>query len=172
MKRTMKKEIAIAVGLSALLLLSGCQSGSGDAETEALKKQIGQLEQQIADLQQSGTEVSDTAISQTPAADASQQAAGQTTTYTLEELTSMVEAYVEKADAAASGDLEAFFSLKQEEKQLDDLLDSHEYELEDLYRQNALTQDEYRSQEQELEKLEDSLDGAEDRLERTFGIDD
>ena len=48
------------------------------------------------------------------------------TTYTMQELGSMVDAFVEKANSAAPGGtaadgLEQFFALKQEEKQIDDL---------------------------------------------------
>lgn len=115
---------------------------------------------------------------QTPAASKdTQEQSSLPTTHTMEELTSMVNAYIEKAKAAtpngtATDNMEQFFSLKQEEKQIDDALDLHEDELEKLYRQNALTRDEYKRLEQELEKLEDNLDSAEDQLEYTFGIDD
>lgn len=103
-------------------------------------------------------------------------AAGQTT-YTIEELSSMVDAFVQKAGAAepsgtASEDMEQFFALKQEEKQIDDLLDHHEDELEYLYKVQSLTRDDYKRLERELELLEDTLDAAEDQLERMFGIED
>ncbi|MCM1569446.1 MAG: hypothetical protein NC081_08370 [Roseburia sp.] len=184
MKKMIQKKVMVVAGMTVLLLLTGCQSKSDSAETEALKNQISQLEQQVAQLQQqSATENQDTISSQesmvvednidreqTSAADNGiQGTSNQATTYTMEELTSMVDAYLEKANAAtpngSSEDMETFFSLKQEEKQIDDLLDIHEDELERLYRQNALSKDEYKSLEWELEKLEDSLDDVEDRLE-------
>lgn len=104
-------------------------------------------------------------------------ASANSTTYTMQELSDMVDAYVEKAKAAspsgdASADMEQFFSLKQEEKQIDDKLDVHEDELEYLYRNNSLTRDEYTKMERELEQLEDKLDDVEDRLEFMYGIDD
>ncbi|MCM1254373.1 MAG: hypothetical protein NC321_16260 [Clostridium sp.] len=195
MKKIMKKKVTIAAGMTVFVLLTGCQSASDSAETEALKEQINQLEQQVAELQQQNTAQNQTTAAednqvqaQTPAADNQVQtqapatdngtltASSQTTTHTMEELTAMVEAYVEKANAAApagtSDDMETFFSLKQEEKQINDLLDIHEDELKRLYHQNALSRDEYKNLEWELEKLEDDLDNAEDNLERTFGIDD
>ncbi|MDE6365806.1 MAG: hypothetical protein K2L86_16375 [Lachnospiraceae bacterium] len=103
-------------------------------------------------------------------------AAGQTT-YTMEELSSMVDAFVQKAGAAvpsgtASQDMEQFFALKQEQKQIDDLLDHHEDELEYLYKTQSLTREDYKRLERELEMMEDELDAAEDRLEYAFGIDD
>ncbi len=99
------------------------------------------------------------------------------TTYTMQELGSMVDAFVEKANAAVPGGtaaevMEQFFALKQEEKQIDDLLDGHEDELEYLYKIQTLTRDGYKQLERELELLEDQLDAAEDRLEYVFGIDD
>ena len=99
------------------------------------------------------------------------------TTYTMEDLSSMVDAFVQKASAAApSGtsaqNMEQFLALKQEEKQIDDLLDQHEDELEYLYKAKTLTREAYKQLERELELLEDKLDAAEDQLEYTFGIDD
>ncbi|MCM1160326.1 MAG: hypothetical protein NC412_03790 [Roseburia sp.] len=176
-----KKKITAAVGIAVLLLLTGCQPSSNNTETEALKEQITQLEEQVAALKQENAAAENNTVSsqeQTPEADKdTQEQSSLPTTHTMEELTSMVNAYIEKAKAVtpngtASDNMEQFFSLKQEEKQIDDALDLHEDELEKLYRQNALTRDEYKRLEQELEKLEDNLDSAEDQLEYTFGIDD
>ena len=52
-KKRMKNSVS-AVGVLLALLVTGCQSNAGNssAETEALKAQIAQLEQQIADLEQ------------------------------------------------------------------------------------------------------------------------
>ncbi len=52
-KKRMKNSVS-AVGVLLALLVTGCQSNAGNnsAETEALKTQIAQLEQQIADLEQ------------------------------------------------------------------------------------------------------------------------
>lgn len=98
-------------------------------------------------------------------------------TYTTEELSTMVDDFVKKADTAVPAgtgqeSMEQFFSLKQAESQIDRALDLHEGELENQYRNGTLTSEEYRTLEQELEQLEDRLDDAEDRLERTFGIND
>lgn len=99
------------------------------------------------------------------------------TTYTIEELSAMVEAFAAKAgEAVTSGDaaqdMEQFFAMKQEEKQIDDALDYHEDELEYLYKNGSLTREEYKKLERELKLLEDKLDDAEDQLEYRFGIDD
>lgn len=193
----MKEQKLIIVGIIVILLVTGCRSNSGNGENVALKEQIAQLEQQVTALEEQITALrqqitvienennspqeqpvaTDNDAQGQPANDGNQESSVLSTTRTMEELTAMVEAFVEKAETAAPGEsssenMEQFFSLKQEEKQIDDALDLHENELENLYRQNTLTRDEYRSMERELEKLEDMLDNAEDRLERTFGIND
>lgn len=195
----MKKNYLIAAGIIGVLLLTGCNSGSSNAETEALKEQIAQLEQQVQSLQEGAaasegavTAGDDVQVQPGTADDTQAQPADNTgdtskaetsesgtlsTTRTMEELTDLVDAYVEKAGAASPNgtdaeNMESFFNLKQEEKEIDHALDLHEDELEYLYRQNTLTRDEYRKLERELEQLEDRLDQAEDDLEYLFGIDD
>lgn len=44
--------------------------------------------------------------------------------------------------------------------------------IEAQYKQGNLSYEDYRNQEQALEDIEDKLDASEDRLERTFGIND
>lgn len=179
-----KRNLLIIAGLMSALLLTGCQSNGENSETAALKQQIAQLEQQVASLEQQNTPepTDDTAkadAQESAAPDTADASSGNaaTTTRTMEELTAMVDSFAEKADAAApsgtnSENLEQFFSLKQEEKQIDNELDIHENELEAEYRNGSLTHEEYKTLERELDKLEDKLDLAEDRLELTFGIDD
>lgn len=194
----------LAAAGTAVLLLTGCQSDSS-VETEALKQQIAQLEQQVSALEQQAADKQDKMPEETPATAKSsvqdqtveeeqqfQTADGNTnnsassqsgtvindqTTYTMEELGSMVEAFVSKAGAAApsgtaSENMDQFLVLKNEEKQIDDILDRHEDELERLYREQNLTREEYRKLERELDLLEDKLDDMEDQLEYVFGIDD
>lgn len=194
----MKKRNLLFIGLMTAFLLTGCQTNTDQAETEALKQQITQLEQQVTALEQqtsssdqsadasesassteksTGTEEAAAQQQEAPAESATPAQGDLSTTYSIEELTSMVDAFEEKARAAvptgaSSEDMEQFFTLKQEENQIDDALDLHEDELEYQYRNGTLTRDEYRTLERELERLEDRLDDAEDRLELTFGIDD
>ena len=237
-KKRMKNSVS-AVGVLLAFLVAGCQSNAGNssAETEALKTQIAQLEQQIADLEQrqgagngsassapAAGEVSDSGVQADAGSGSSQKtqdgtsdAIGQSvaqaqkdtgvgngqsgaaqndtsvgnnsainrqgtsidglTTYTLDELSTVVDAFVTKVCAAApSGtaaqDMEQFFALKQEGKQIDDTLDTHEDELEYLYKTGSLTREEYKQQERKLELLEDQLDDIEDQMEYVFGIDD
>lgn len=197
----MKKRTLLAAGTLTVLLLTGC-SASSSAETEALKEQVAQLEQQLADLQAANdadsaaaadaqaddAQAADAQAGDAQAADAQTPAETQgtqttidpaagagATTYTMEELTTMVNDYVAKAEAATpsgSNDIEQFFSLKQEANQVENELERHEDELERQYRDGALTRDEYRANERELDHLDDLLDAAEDQLEYVFGIDD
>lgn len=181
-----KRNLLIIAGLMSALLLTGCQSNGENSETAALKQQIAQLEQQVASLEQQNTPdptddiaKADAQAQESAAPDTADASSGNAaaTTRTMEELTAMVDSFAEKADAAApsgtdSENLEQFFSLKQEEKQIDNELDIHENELEAEYRNGSLTHEEYKTLERELDKLEDKLDLAEDRLELTFGIDD
>ena len=248
----MKKKNLFALGITAVFLLTGCQSASDRAETEALKEQIARLEQQVSTLEQQNAQATNSqadaatqnqddsvtsAIVQPPtgaAADAALQspdeaavndmaqnqtktraddmaqspngtaedntaqnpnnaaaddtaqnpnnaaaddtaqnpdnaaaddmAAGTAaqnlaTTYTMEELSAMVDAFAVKSQSAtASGtsseNMEQFFVLKQEEKQIDDCLDRHEDELEYLYHNGSLTRDDYKKLERELERLD------------------
>lgn len=259
MRKLRMKNSVSAVGVLLALLVTGCQSNAGNssAETEALKAQIAQLEQQIADLEQrqgagdgsvpsapASDEVSDSDVQADAGSESSQKtqdgtsdAIGQSeaqtqndtsvgngqsgapqndtgvgnshvpghdegdyhdqvhnagdssainrqgtsidelTTYTLDELSTVVDAFVTKVCAAAPGgtaaqDMEQFFALKQEGKQIDDTLDTHEDELEYLYKTGSLTREEYKQQERKLKLLEDQLDDIEDQLEYVFGIDD
>ncbi len=271
MKRSNVKNNVFSIAAVVVLVMTGCQSDAGSAETEALKEQIARLEQQISELEQqqsaagnntaqgadpaaadnnsglqagadAGTENSqqpqnDTSVgnSQQTQNDTSvgnvqqlpqdnavaannQQSQSNTTdgnngnfhspghdegeyhnqshytgdssatvqqgtsideltTYTMDELSVLVDAFVAKAVSAvpsgqAAQDMEQFFALKQEEKQIDDALDRHEDELEYLYKKGSLTRDEYKQLDHKLELLEDQLDDIEDQLEYVFGIED
>lgn len=183
----MKKIGLLLLPAIAVTAFSGCRFWLAPSEADALKDKIEQLEQQLESLEQARTDGGEkTGAAQGRAPSAGEPASapeesgvqsGASTTHTMEQLTQMVRAFTEKAGAAAPGDtaaenMERFFALKQEEKTLDHALDLHETELEWLYRQKRLTRDEYKRQDMELERLEDLLDDAEDRLERVFGIDD
>ena len=176
----MKTKSLLLTGIVTAFLLTGCRTTNNDtaAENEALKQQVAQLEQQITDLKQEGTTAAgDNTTAVVPENTTGNNNATSDTIYTLEELTTMVDDFVSKAEAATPGNdeaqnLEQFFALKQEENQIDHALDRHENSLEDQYRAGSLTREEYREKERELEKLEDRLDDAEDRLEINFGIDD
>ena len=196
----MKKRLLVAAGVAGLLVLAGCQSGDS-AETEQLKQQIAQLEQQVTELENSSasdtaddtasadtaddtantadtsTDAADTAAGDaTAASDASAGNTGTAAVLTIDELTTKVDAFVEKADAEAASSaekvLENYFTLKQEAEEIDRELERYEDDLEYQYRNGSLTRDDYRTKEREADLLEDKLDAAEDTLEYVYGIDD
>ena len=194
----MKKRLLVAAGVAGLLVLAGCQSADS-SETEQLKQQIAQLEQQVTDLENSSAsdtaddtasadtantadtstdaEAADTAAGDaTAASDASAGNTGTAAVLTIDELTTKVDAFVEKADAEAASSaekvLENYFTLKQEAEEIDRELERYEDDLEYQYRNGSLTRDDYRTKEREADLLEDKLDAAEDTLEYVYGIDD
>lgn len=193
----MRKRNLIAAGIITALLLTGCQSGTNTSSDNTSSAAI--QEQAVTSTQpETATDTSTDNTTEAPADGAAESdgtetastgtpadtSAAQTdlqkdtgvVTYTFEELTALVTAFEEKVAAAAptgtDSDLETFFSLKQEENQIDDALDLYEDALELQYRNGTLTREDCKTQERELEQLEDILDRAEDDLEFTFGIDD
>ena len=50
-----RKRNILALGMITAFLLTGCRTTNDQTENEALKQQIAQLEQQIADLSQNST---------------------------------------------------------------------------------------------------------------------
>ena len=125
----MKQKYLFMIGMTAALSLTGCQSGSTNAETEALQEQITQLQQQITELEQQAsadtadapsakqseegtaaapeTSEPDNTGEALPAADSEAEntpssgaSDASATTHTMEELTAMVSAYEETAGAA------------------------------------------------------------------------
>lgn len=200
----MTKRNFLLVGVMLVIALSGCGANKENTEAEKLRQQIAQLEQKVSELESRNNSdghdqddvydqretVQEEAVQEKTVQEKTvQEEAGSRevvtaekepaleTTYTMEELTNMVDAFVDKADAAlpngsVSESTEQFFALKQEEKQIDHCLDIHEDELESLYHAGSITRDDYRILERELEALEDRLDDAEDKLEYIFGIDD
>lgn len=193
-----RKTCFFRIGLAFLLVFSGCGVQDG---TEALQSRITQLEQRVSEWEAKNLPASHGesggAVSQNEAPEFSSSgefsgdlsnvqsavipndgpAGGGQPTGTMEELAALVSAFEEKVNASqpkgeSAGSMELFFSLKQEEKQIDDCLDLYEDELEFQYRAGSLTASDYKAIERELEGLEDRLDAAEDRLEYIFGIDD
>ena len=51
----MRQNILLIAAMTAAFSLTGCQSGSTEAENEALRRQVEQLEQKISDLEQQMT---------------------------------------------------------------------------------------------------------------------
>jgi len=98
-------------------------------------------------------------------------------TYTLEELSVMVDEFVASVgsttpDINNSGNLDQFFSLKRKGDQIEHSLENYENSLEYQYRAGTLTREDYKKLDREIERLEEHLDAAYDRLEIAFDIDD
>lgn len=191
----MKKSNILIIGLAAAFLLSGCKSDSDSADNGEIKQQTAEVEQN-SDINQNNGQVESTeqdgaaGQGQTSNTSVQGQSSGQGvttsrkdtagqdgTTHTVEELRSMVNNFVQKIDNLTTDktntkDREQFLSLKNEEEQIDNSLDIYEDEIENKYRNQSITKNEFDEIENEIEILEDMLDDAEDRLEDVFGIDD
>ena len=66
----------------------------------------------------------------------------------------------------------SFFKAKGKLQEVENRLDLFEDDVESQYRQGKLDYEKARNSEIEIEKLEDQLDNAEDKLELRFGYDD
>ncbi|MBR5596223.1 MAG: hypothetical protein IKW30_02320 [Lachnospiraceae bacterium] len=167
-------------------IFAGCQNNDLSAENQSLKQQIAELRQQITTLeqpnettpsqeQQAENNNNMTTVSSNTANTASSEISA--TIYSLEELTVMVNEFEANVgsvtpDVNNSGNLDQFFSLKREGNKIEHALENYENSLEDQYRAGSITREDYRKLDMEIEKLDDLLDSACDRLEITFGIDD
>jgi len=164
----MKKLRLLGIAGFMTLALAGCQNTS-DREA-ALEDQIAQLEQQITSLE---NEKESTSVSSGETASVENNSKDDT----LETLTKAVNDAVKKAeDAKANGSNEenqkTFFKIKGELQDVENRLESYEDKIEDDFRQGNLSYEKARDEEIKVERLEDKLDDAEDRLENLFGYDD
>ena len=182
----MKSRTLLFIATISTLIFTGCQNNDLSAENQSLKQQISEMEQQITDLEQQVSDLEE----QNNTANLSEEnntsvnnnfsPINMTTdspTYTMEELSEMVDEFTVSVGSATpdinnSGNLDQFFSLKREADQIDQALENHENSLEDQYRAGTISREEYRKLDKEIEKLEETLDSAKDRLEITFDIDD
>lgn len=185
----MKKRMMMLLSIAVLAaLLTGCASSSREQE---LENQVEQLEQQITDMQKATNDIdntdaedttadsstADTTTDNSSAADTTADTTADTGANDFDTLSKKVADAVAEADAAkptgtAEENRKLFFEQKTALDALDRELDIYEDNLEAQYRQGALNYTDFRKQDLEVEKLEDNLDDAEDRLENRFGIDD
>ena len=171
------------------LIFTGCQNNDLSAQNNELKQQINELQQQVTELKkQNNISLQDTENIKTEENNLSHESVSSNTSnqtpsdldvtiYTIEELSAMVDEFISNVgsvtpDVNNSGNLDQFFSLKREGDQLEHALENHENFLEEQYRSGVITREDYRNSDRAIEKLEDLLDSACDRLEITFGIDD
>ena len=184
--QTMKSRTLLFIATISTLIFTGCQNNDLSAENQSLKQQISEMEQQIADLEQQVSDLEEqnntanlseentTSVSNNSSAT---NMTPDSPTYTMEELSEMVDEFTVSVGSATpdinnSGNLDQFFSLKREADQIDQALENHENSLEDQSRSGTISREEYRKLDKEIEKLEELLDSAKDRLEITFDIDD
>lgn len=182
----MKSRTLLFIATISTLIFTGCQNNDLSAENQSLKQQISEMEQQITDLEQQVSDLEEqnntanlseentTSVSNNSSAT---NMTPDSPTYTMEELSEMVDEFTVSVGSATpdinnSGNLDQFFSLKREADQIDQALENHENSLEDQYRAGTISREEYRKLDKEIEKLEELLDSAKDRLEITFDIDD
>jgi len=182
----MKSRTLLFIATISTLIFTGCQNNDLSAENQSLKQQISEMEQQIADLEQQVSDLEEqnntanlseentTSVSNNSSAT---NMTPDSPTYTMEELSEMVDEFTVSVGSATpdinnSGNLDQFFSLKREADQIDQALENHENSLEDQYRAGTISREEYRKLDKEIEKLEELLDSAKDRLKITFDIDD
>ena len=185
----MNSRTLLIITTISTLIFTGCQNNDLSAENQALKQHLTNLQQQVTELQQQNeTLVQNNATIQTAEnGDVTENVSSNTINnnssdpsvaiYTLEELSAMTDEFVVSVgsvtpDINNSGNLDQFFSLKKEGDQIEHALENHENYLENQYRNAIITREEYKKADSEIEKLEELLDSASDRLEITFGIND
>ena len=180
----MKTKLLLIATLSTFIL-TGCQNSNLSAENQALKQQVTELEYQLTQLQEanhntnaslaSDINVNQNTISENTMTRNSTE--NSTATYSLDELSAMVDEFVASVGSATpnmniTDNLDQFFSHKKQGDQIEHALENYENFLDSQYRIGNITHDEYRQTEREIDKLEDYVDSACDRLEIAFGIDD
>ena len=182
----MKSRTLLFIATISTLIFTGCQNNDLSAENQSLKQQISEMEQQITDLEQQVSDLEEqnnTAnLSEENTTSVSNNSSvtnmtPDSPTYTMEDLSELVDEFTVSVGSATpdinnSGNLDQFFSLKREADQIDQALENHENSLEDQYRAGTISREEYRKLDKEIEKMEETLDSAKDRLEITFDIDD
>ena len=181
----MKVKFLLLIATLSTFILTGCQSNNLSAENQALKQQITELEYQLTQLQEANhntntSPASDVNVNQNTISENAitrNSTENVTATYSLDELSAMVDEFVASVGSATpnmniTDNLDQFFSHKKQGDQIEHALENYENFLDSQYRIGNITHDEYRQTEREIDKLEDYVDSACDRLEIAFGIDD
>ncbi|HIV69232.1 MAG TPA: hypothetical protein IAA32_10275 [Candidatus Butyricicoccus stercorigallinarum] len=184
----MKKRMTalLLAAMLATLLLAGCGSTAGQTDAQdsssASNSDVGGAAAGSAQTDDTQDDAQDDAAGNGAAAQDDTAPSGGTAQSTggqdeLSTLSQKVTDAVAAADAATpSGSRDADRTLFMEHKMaldsLDRELDAYEDALEAQYRSGQLSFDAFRTEDIEVERLEDNLDDAEDRLEDRFGMDD
>ena len=167
------------LGIMALMTfaLVGCQPESSSDREEMLEEQVEQLEQQVTSLEQEKEEAAAEAEKAEPAAEAEKAEKAEKSEDTLDSLKDAVAKAVKEAENTKTSNSREenqnrFFEAKGKLQEVENRLDRFEDGVESQYRQGKLDYEKARNAEIEIERLEDQLDNAEDKLELRFGYDD
>ena len=178
-----KKIVMFCLTAFCVLGLCACSPAPTPNSQDQLNQQISDLQQTIKELQQ---EVNDLKNGQEAGGqtDGGQNPAGVKTPNGTEQENEQVASLRDKvnaleqkiSDSKVENDYQAkveqYFALKAEIRTLNLELDLYDDVLKQDYLTEVLTREAYQKQEVALDRLEEQLDKAEDRLEIKFGIDD
>lgn len=194
-KMIMKKmKVLLITGILSGLFMTAC-NGSTSAQAQQPQGEVANLQQQVGGTGTTDTGAASTGVtspvgettppaavpdtSVNPVADTTPAPAGQVgiQVKTIEELTTLTNAAVEKANAAAPNgsrdeQIGQFFLIKDELKAVEREIDYYDDELEIQFKTGAMDRMTYVTKDREIDLLEDQLDRAEDMLEIKFGIND
>ena len=184
--------IAFAGALAATALgLAGCSQSSGGADSERvaeLEREIDELKAQIANDQdqgsQTGTDTGTLGAQQGASTDSAtttqQQTTPQSTEFadaTVEDLSNRADALIAEADAATppsdrSDLIQMYFDFDSRFEALEHEIDLYDDQKELEYRNGAITFEEYRQIDLQLDTIEHKMDVSIESLEWRFGVDD
>lgn len=187
-----KKKIAlmIAVVLIVAIFATGCTGNSNAmlmGRLNSLEDQIDSLWQEIYDLQDEvyyrqwdeaefSGDPTEPSLDPLPTPSAGLPA-GEDYTSAVAALGTEVQALIDKAAQATvpatyEESMDLYFEMKSEFKTLEYEIDELDSQMELDYLSGAITPQDYRSYEHQLDQMEDQLDTAKDQLELRLGIDD
>lgn len=182
-----KMKVVLITGLLLGLFITACNSNTS-AQSQQPQGEVANLQQQVGGTTDTGVTspvgettppaaVPDTSVN--PVAGTTPNSVGQVgiQVKTIEELTTLTNAVVEKANAAAptgsrDEQIGQFFQIKDELKAVEREIDYYDDELEIQFKTGAMDRMTYVTKDREVDLLEDQLDRAEDMLEIKFGIND
>lgn len=169
----MKKGKSVFAGVLAALLLTGCQSG-GNADDEALRRQITELESQVAALQQAqaGADKApeesrpDNAPSEEGQKDNAPSEESQPTNAPSEEGSEPGSGTAGDRDAGVSDQAGGSAVTSETMEALTALVDGYTADVDALIAEESADLDRFFSEKQRAEEIDRALDRHEDELER------
>ncbi len=169
----MKKGKSVFAGVLAALLLTGCQSG-GNADDEALRRQITELESQVAALQQAqaGADKApeesrpDNAPSEEGQKDNAPSEESQPTNAPSEEGSEPGSDTAGSSDTGVSNQAGGSAVTSETMEALTALVDGYTADVDALIAEESADLDRFFSEKQRAEEIDRALDRHEDELER------